>query len=144
MNTITILKAQEEHIDGMEKIHLSYFAEIGEKAGSIRSSFGQKDKLSLVALDSNSNVVGYIISSTYGAHNYFEWFGVAEKRKGIAQALFIEYENELKNLKVTESSLATRNRFKDAIIFYIKSGYEIKGIFQGSDGDLMIQLRKIL
>jgi predicted N-acetyltransferase YhbS len=144
MNKFKVARAQEKHIDGMEKIHLSYFSEIGQGVGSIRDEFGQKDKLSLVALDSDSNVIGYLVSTTYGTHNYFEWFGVSEKRKGIAQALFQEYEKELKLLNVIESSLSTRNRFKDAIIFYLKSGYSIKGLTQGSDGDLMIQFRKLI
>ena len=91
MERVTIQKAKEEHIDGMEKIHLKYFSEIGEKVGVIKESFNLSGKLSFVALDSKSNIIGYIISSTTGTQNYFEWFGVLEKKKGIAQALFQEY-----------------------------------------------------
>ena len=142
MERVTIQKAKEEHIDGMEKIHLKYFSEIGEKVGVIKESFNLSGKLSFVALDSKSNIIGYIISSTTGTQNYFEWFGVLEKKKGIAQALFQEYIKKLQTQNVKESVLFTRNRFKDAIIFYIKSGYDILGLSQGRDGDLMIQLRK--
>ena len=144
MEKITIQNTKQEHLEGMEKIHLKYFSEIGEKIGSIRDNLNFSAKLCLVALDSKSNVVGYIISSTSGTMNYFEWFGVSEKKKGIAQALFQEYIKELKSQGVKESVLSTRNRFKDAIIFYIKSGYEIKGLFQGTDGDLMIRLRMFI
>jgi GNAT superfamily N-acetyltransferase len=139
-----ILRATEEHFDGIEKIHLKYFAEIGEKEGCVKTYLGKGDRLSFVALNSQSEVMGYIISSTNGQRNYFEWFGVKEKGKGIAQALLKEYFHVLKKENVTESVLATRNRFKDAIVFYIKAGYEIAGMFLGRDGDLMVQFRKFI
>ncbi len=84
------------------------------------------------------------MSATYGSKNWFEWFGVSLHKKGVAQALVESYFEILNNNSIKESILITRNRFKDAIVFYVKSGYEIKGLVQGSDADLMITMKKLI
>lgn len=141
MDEIHILKPTDVHIKEIERIHLSHFQQIGQVEGEIASYLKRPENLALISTDKDGVVTGYIISANYGTQNYFEWFAVSKKRQGIAQALFNEYLKELKLLKMTSSALASRNRFKDAIIFYLKSGYEIKGVNLANDGDLMINLK---
>ena len=111
MEKLKIEKAKLEHVEGIEKIHLSYFSEIGEKSGSVADNLKRNESLAFVALDNSSNVVGYILSATYGSQNFFEWFGVSDLSKGIAKVLFERYLMELVKENVKESILYSRNRF---------------------------------
>lgn len=142
--SLKIVKAETKHADGIEKIHLKHFAQIGEKAGAVLTSLKRPEALSYVALDQKENVVGYILSANYGTQNFFEWFGVSEEKKGIAKALYNEYIREIKDLGMKESSLYSRNRYRSGICFYLNRGYDIKGMSQTNEGDLLLLMKKIL
>ena len=61
MKEVRILKAHDKYYAGMEKIHLKYFSDIGESEGAIKKSCEKSESLSLVAVDLNDQVIGYIL-----------------------------------------------------------------------------------
>lgn len=142
--TYKIVKAETKHAEAMEQIHLKHFAQIGEKVGNVLTSLKRPEALSYVALDQQDKVVGYILSANYGTQNYFEWFGVTEERKGIAKALYNVYINEIKELGMKESALYSRNRYRNGICFYLNRGYDIKGMSQTNENDLLFLMKKSL
>lgn len=142
--TYKIVKAETKHADAIEQIHLRHFAQIGEKAGAVLTSLKRPEALSYVALDQQDNVVGYILSANFGTQNFFEWFGVAEEKKGIAKALYNVYINEIKELGIKESALYTRNRYRNGICFYLNRGYDLKGMTHTNEGDLLFLMKKFL
>ena len=61
---------------------------------------------------------------------------------GAAQIMLHEVEQWANREGLNTIVLDSRNRFKRAIIFYLKNGFNIIGSFLHSDGELMIRLSK--
>lgn len=140
----TIVKAQLSDLTEIEKIHLKYYAEIGQRAGDLNDYFNDQARLILVAKTDESEVVGYLTATIYDSQSFAEWIGVKIEGQKIGSSLVNYYLEECKKRGVKGVKLATRNRFKAALILYVKLGFEIFGVYQGNDGDLMLQLRKKL
>lgn len=141
---IQIQKATENHVLEIEQIHLASFASIGEKKGDIALYLKRKENLAYVALNEAGKVVGYLISFDYKTDNYLEWFGVDQTEKGIAQKLLDHFLTDLRANNVKHVGLRSRNRFKEAMAFYLKNNFDITGVYLGIDQDLMINFRKTL
>lgn len=141
---ISIHPATFHDLTEVEKIHLNYYQDIGQRQGDIVEYFNGPNRLILLVKTDEGEVVAYLIALNEGGQSFAEWIGVKYENQKIGTRLvefYIDYckKNNMKYIKAT-----TRNRFKKALIGYIKYGFEIYGTYQGFDGDLMIQLRKIL
>jgi predicted N-acetyltransferase YhbS len=141
---IEIRLATNYDIPEIEKIHLKHFAEIGEKDGSIQGIMERTDMLNLVAVAETGEIVGYSLSSNIQKYSYLQWIGVKYEKEGIGNSILQNYLKECKKMEINHVGITTRNRFKAAIIMYLKNDFEITGVYQGIDGDLMITIRKDL
>jgi ribosomal protein S18 acetylase RimI-like enzyme len=141
---VSITTALPQEAPEIEKIHLKYYQEIGQDVGVIASYFNDKNRLILVAKTESQEIVGYLTATIDGTQSFAEWIGVKVEDQKIGSALAEKYIEECKKLNVKWLKVATRNRFQKALIIYIKYGFQIFGVYQGPDGDLMIQLRKKL
>lgn len=141
---ISITNALSSEAPEIEKIHLKHYQAIGEGPGDLATYFNDKNRLILVAKTESQEIVGYLTATVDGALSFAEWIGVKIENQKIGNGLLEHYYDECKKRGVKWIRLATRNRFQKALIIYIKHGFQIFGVYQGSDGDLMIQLRKKL
>lgn len=133
----------KDQISAAKKLAASTFKDIGLKSSDMDVYFNSDKFLSYVAVDNNS-VVGF--ASANIAHGFFYWLAVSPKhrRKGIGQSLVTKIEQDFKKKKTKTISLESRNRYKPAIMMYLKNGYDIKGSFVEPAGDLLIRLSKKL
>lgn len=131
-------------LDAITDLHLRYYESIGQTKEDVRKLMNRDHGLILVAKNEARELVGYLSAAIEGNQSYAEWIGVKYERMGIGSKLGLHYLEECKARKINWIRATTRNRFKVALMGYIKHGFDIYGVYQGSDGELMIQLRKAL
>jgi len=84
----------------------------------------------LVAVDSDSQIVGTVMSGYDGHRGWIYYLGVAPDRQteGIGRALVTEAESRLKALGCVKIQIMVRGDNTDALRFYDSLGYEVSDV----------------
>lgn len=146
-SSIVIRLMKEQDIKSVCHLHISEFDHIGEDEGRFNYYLKDPSLVWIIAAtknDHNENVIGYCcIRKQNQAVLYGHWAAVKKdyRKLGIAKS-FLKEIKTYANSNGFKSLLAdTRNRFNNALIFYLKNEFKIIGTFLGNDNDLMIRVR---
>ncbi len=144
--TFQIASLEPSYLDHAAAIHVAAFSSIGVTAAGFEREVAAPGTINLAAVDSDGKVLGYALLTMKSKSAYLSWFAVdpAAKRKGVGAALLKAGLDEARARGAQSVSLDSRNRFRDALHFYIDHGFDIVGTWLNTDGDLMIKLRKSL
>ena len=136
---------QSQDFEVLAALHVQVFGDVGETRKAFVALVEDSRYLFWVAEDSEKPV-GYIIYSCHGTSVYLNWIAVQStaRKKGIAHQLLAQMEAWAQVHKFETLTLESRNQFKDAMIFYLRNGFEIRGTFLHSDGALMVRFLKSL
>lgn len=134
---------EEKYLLQVEKLHIQTFKEIGQTKQDFQQLI-KREFPCLVAVNEKDKVIGYAIYIVREKMLYFSWMGVipANQKQGVGEKLILAVIKNAKKNKVCEIELHSRNRFKGALRLYLKHGFNIEGTYLGSDGEMMIVMRK--
>ena len=92
----------------------------------------------------DEKLVGYSFFCRQGKSLYWNWLAVLPEFEGagVAEAMLNEVESWANREGLGTIILDSRNRFKKALVFYLKNGFDVIGTFLHSDGEVMIRLSK--
>ena len=127
----------------IKRIHLLAFEGVGETANTVSAILRDK-KFGNIVAEVDGRVVGYSFFHQQGKSLYLNWIAVLPEAEGTgaSQIMLQEVEQWANREGLNTIVLDSRNRFKRAITFYLKNGFDIIGSFLHSDGELMIRLSK--
>ncbi len=125
-------------------LHEQTFGCIGVKAEDFEVATIHPNR-SLVAISDDKRVLGYATYTCSAKGGYLGWYAVAEdfRNHGIGRALFDATAADLRSVGAKSVRLDTRNRFREALRFYLGLGFDIIGSWQQLDGELMISMRLV-
>lgn len=139
---IRIAPMSPDHLDATAALHQATFKEIGVTAAGFREAVERGGPEIWIALE-NEIVVGYTVVQTRLRGLYWNWFGVSpeHRNKGIGTSLLKKVIERATASSAQTIDLDSRNRYVDALRFYLKHGFLIVGAYLQDDGELMIKLR---
>lgn len=137
-----IVRFEKQHLAQVGKIHAQSFCAIGQTVSDV-AGFANEMSYTQVAVDEGGELLGYIHGKLQGRNAYLGWFAVkkSSRRRGTGKRLLKKFTSWARQKEARYIVLDTRNRYRDAMIMYLKSGYEVFGTFQAENGDTMIRLR---
>lgn len=138
--------ATKQELERIADIHVECFSEIGETRESFLAYVSRPDVQTRAAFDGD-RVAGYTASTlARGSSLYLAWFGVTKsaRKQGAGKALYAQLKALAVQERVPAIELVSRNRFRDAMHFYVNHGFDLYGTFVGMDKDIMLQLRATL
>jgi ribosomal protein S18 acetylase RimI-like enzyme len=140
---IKVTLPEIRHLESAAKIHGQVFSVIGHDERVALKILQTPDQRVAVAVERNGKVLGYTQASKRASTCYLSWIAVSKsaRSKGVGHALLKNLRAWAKQNGCIEISLDSRNRFREALFFYLKSGFEIVGTYLGPDDDTMIRLR---
>ncbi len=144
---VTLQPAKLSDLQQIRKLHLACFSKIGQTSRDVHRHSLLNGPASFCWVARNGrNVVGYVIAIRNRNSAYINWLGVNQKhrRNSIGSSLVKTAETWAKRNRLRDISLDSRNRYREAIYLYLRQGYSICGVWTGTDGDLMIKIRKRL
>lgn len=142
-NNFEIKTVTGADLQAVADIHLECFQEIGETRDSLLNYVARAQVLVRAAFHGDK-IVGYTASIFRGKEVLFlSWFGVTEsyRKQGVGKALYEDLRSFALREKASFIELTSRNRFRDAMHFYVDYGFEIYGLFVGRDKDIMLEMR---
>lgn len=107
----------------------------------------EKRELSILVAYQGDNPVGFKIGYRQAEGVFFSWLGhvlSSNRRKGVGRAL-LKYQHELcvrRGYREVQTEASGHNQ--SMLILDLQEGFEVYGVRTGSDGDLVVQLRKPL
>ncbi len=144
----TIRNACAKDLSGILRVHVEQFKAIGETARKARPAFdtAMKSKCLFVAEGDDGKTVGYASVALRGKSAYLCWIAVNQRSQGngLGAALLDHVRQWAIKNRVKHIELDSRNRFKKALMMYLRANYDIVGLWRHTDGELMLQLRLTL
>jgi len=130
-------------IPAVNRIHFIAFAGIHETEKSA-SIYMHDEKYGNCVAEIDEKLVGYSFFCRQGKSLYWNWLAVLPEFEGagVAEAMLNEVESWANREGLGTIILDSRNRFKKALVFYLKNGFDVIGTFLHSDGEVMIRLSK--
>lgn len=140
--TIRIVPMSPAELSATAALHEATFKEIGATESGFRRTSEIGGSEIWVALEENL-VVGYSVIQMRPRGLYWNWFGVLPERRnaGVGTALLNKIMERAANEGAQVIELDSRNRYVDALRFYLKHGFQIVGTYLQDDGELMIKLK---
>lgn len=136
---MTIRRILPRDYGATARLHKKIFAGIGQTEQDLHVTFASHEYTTFVC-EYKTKIVGYgqVYLGKKGA--LFTWYGVSPsaRNKGVGLAILKRAVTFSRRRKVKSLSLHTRNRFKKAMIQYLKFGFTINHTYEGRDGDTMI------
>ncbi|MEN0036072.1 MAG: GNAT family N-acetyltransferase [Cellvibrio sp.] len=107
---------------------------------------GEKDYLALV-YEQDGIPVAYKLGYWINAQHFYSWLGGVHpdyRKQGIAKALLLEQEAQVRKLGGAEISVKSMNKYKSMLLLLISQGYDITGAAPDSRGEIKIHFAKKL
>lgn len=140
--TLCISPISQTQLEATAALHELIFAEIGATAASFRAVAERAGTEVWVAIE-NDRVIGYSVLWKGPKYFYWNWLGVLPdfQKKGAGTALMKKVLERAASEGCQTIELDSRNRFVDALRFYLKFGFQIVGTYLHDDGELMIKMK---
>ncbi len=141
---MVVRRLLESDVAQVSALHCHAFSVVGESKESLLSEIYHENNRCFVVVNESSEIIGYSTYSFHDASVYWNWMAVRPEALGIGAAKLML--NELEKIASQEAKttidLKTRNRFKRALVFYLKNGFDIVNTSVHRDGETMIKLSK--
>lgn len=101
----------------------------------------------LLIYEVDAVVIAYKLGYWIDTQHFYSWLGGVHpdyRKQGIAKALLLEQEAQVRKLGTTEISVKSMNRYRSMLLLLISQGYDITGAAPDSRGEIKIGFSKKL